>query len=73
MTWISVKDRLPENRDYVFVYCPGLDRDNDLIIGWYGGYDNIKDWNMKGHSSPRLREKLKKVSHWMELPEGPTE
>ena len=70
MNWISVKDRLPENINYVFIYCPGLDIDKDLIIGWYSE-KYCKGWFMKGHSSPTLKEKLKKVSHWMEFPEPP--
>ena len=70
MNWISVKDRLPEDMGYVFVYCPGLF--DGLIMGYYAGYQ-YKCWNMKGHGSPELSEKLKSVTHWMPLPDKPAE
>lgn len=55
--WISVKDRLPEEKTRVLVFVPrsGLKIDTDRIVGriWVR-------WNGR-------------VTHWMPLPEPPEE
>ncbi len=61
--WISVKDRLPENREDVLVVAFWHERWN-VQWGWYA--PNGKVWHVG------LMEKTDyPVSHWMPLPEPP--
>lgn len=64
--WISVKDRLPEDRHSVLVYCPH----NKCIYTAY--YDDFNDeWYYFGCGGGI--EVYYTVSHWMPLPEPPKE
>lgn len=64
--WISVKERLPEDRHSVLVYCPY----NKCIYTAY--YDDFNDeWYHFGRGG-RI-EVYYTMSHWMPLPEPPKE
>lgn len=64
--WISVKERLPEDRHSVLVYCPY----NKCIYTAY--YEDFNDeWYYFGCGG-RI-EVYYTVSHWMPLPESPKE
>ncbi|MCR9263332.1 MAG: DUF551 domain-containing protein [Flavobacteriaceae bacterium] len=64
MSWISVKDRLPEQTSDVLVCYP-------LIDGYIGMasacYDEGKWWDYKGDNVISIYQ----ITHWMELPEPP--
>lgn len=57
--WISVKDRLPKNNDYVLAWSPGW---VECVICFYDKYSEY--WYTEDHSLPF-------PSHWMPLPEPP--
>lgn len=62
--WISTKERLPEDRHSVLVYCPY----NKCIYTAY--YDDFNDeWYYFGCGGGI--EVYYTVSHWMPLPEPP--
>lgn len=64
--WISVNERLPEDRRSVLVYCPY----NKCIYTAY--YEDFNDeWYYFGCGG-RI-EVYYTVSHWMPLPEPPKE
>lgn len=71
--WISVKDRLPEEKKMVLAYTPV---DGFMFVGFYDksskSYRLSKEWcivtAMRG-----IQKVTKKVTHWMPLPEPPTE
>ncbi len=71
MEWISVEDRLPENRRMVLVYTPC---DGFMAVGFYveeksRSYTWTR-WNII--TAMRSVKKItKKVTHWMPLPEPP--
>lgn len=84
MEWISVKDKLPENNNYVLVadfnFTPteGLEADN-YFIGYWDGENWFADanetfvrvcagWNGGIISSDVNQQD---VTHWMPLPEPP--
>ena len=56
--WISVKDGLPENEEYVLVHTSG----KSVLMGFY---DN-DGWYT-------TEEYIRNVTHWMPLPERPKE
>lgn len=62
--WISVKDRLPEPLDSVIFYAPKQSKDCSMDIG--EGFIDSGEW-----CSVREDIDLKKVTHWMPLPEPP--
>ena len=70
MKWISVKERLPKERKFVLAYQPHeLITCRILILCvidnlWYEVKDN-GDIDISGYFS--------KITHWMPLPEPPTE
>lgn len=76
MEWISVKDRLPEPKVFVLVYCDDQ-RDNDRIFKaqykTYGApYENDPDWVVSPQNYCCNRASvLDDVTHWMPLPSEP--
>lgn len=60
MDWISVRDRLPEQEEYVAVYdaADGCVSVAYTFEGW---------WRTDGDADPE------QVTHWMPLPEPPKE
>ena len=65
--WISVEDRLPDNREDVLVVA-FIDDVRLITIGWYS--DICKAWRLTtwaGEREPRY------ATHWMPLPEAPKE
>jgi len=60
MIWTSVRDKMPESSDDVLAFCPEL--------GVHVLYFSSGEWwrAMDGTWSP-------KVTHWMPLPDEPTE
>jgi len=71
MNWISVKERLPETNQEVLVFCYGYNIEQVLTI-WDGKSSFWDKGNsfMKGNGCPIG---LIDVTHWMPLPEPPTE
>ena len=63
--WISVKDRLPENDQFVIAFNQ---EDYYLdIYGWFGDHYDV------GFMSDVLRDYAFKVTHWIPLPDPPKE
>ena len=67
--WISVKDKLPEYREYVLVFTEGC-----IVIGCskedeYGE----KEWESDYIDEWGEAETLRNVTHWMPLPNKPGE
>lgn len=60
--WISVKDRLPENGQYVIVWDHGYASDFVTMAR----FESNKFWN-------DAFDRKSNVSHWMPLPETPNE
>ena len=58
--WISVKDRLPEHKGYYLVYWQR-----------YGSRDYIEIIYFRGKSRWATANDI--ITHWMPLPEKPTE
>lgn len=79
--WISVKDHLPPNKDFVLACVTGIYQIDTptikqhitferacVIASWYGeGKGN--GWELDGY--PDHNPNQLKVTHWMELPEPP--
>ena len=59
--WISVKDRLPEEHQWVLCQCRAAIRD---VLRWHNG-----QW----YHDPQHRYFQSFVTHWMPLPEAPKE
>ena len=57
MVWISVKDELPKNDEYVLTYLPSTAK--YMRINWYSTF------------TERWTEGDDGISHWMPLPEPP--
>jgi len=76
LTWISVKERLPECRGY---YLAAIERTAPEELG--GNSTNVKimrwmgeDWRYAYHIPEWInKEIMDKVTHWMPLPELPKE
>ena len=64
MTWISIKDRLPERNKEVLLYCTWHSCDSSHI---YIGYKTAKKW--KFSKTEKLTGWI--VTHWMPLPDKP--
>lgn len=65
MDWISVKDRLPENDDYVLIFNPkdGIhigSFDSEDVSNYDSGWNNCYEW------APYMDP-----THWMPLPSAP--
>lgn len=65
MTWISVKDRLPEEDLYVIVF-----KNDDSPMVTFGFL--CKD-SYGNHFLDKTQKLIRNVSHWMPLPEPPKE
>jgi len=67
--WISVKDRLPEDRQEVLTYWPM--RDQIQVQRYYYEYTSAEDgpWFMFGWQNHLLSEG--RITHWMPLPDPP--
>lgn len=64
MTWISVKDRMPDKDGMVLIYAPSADEDKPLICcAWYdpSGFG----WSLIVGAWGEA------ITHWMPLPEPP--
>ena len=63
--WISVKDKLPEDRKWVMYVDPELTYSNGRIQLCFGMYfEDEEYWESDGLIS-------KKVTHWQPLPKPP--
>lgn len=74
MTWISVKDRLPDDDE--FTYSDGYYNIMYWGVSEYdGGIHEMPDWHINGHNKPGESRAMLKMyaSHWMPLPARPTE
>lgn len=58
--WIKVKDKLPDNKRYVLVFCK--DSSPSTFISWYSNI--YKGWMIK-------KNNFKEITHWAELLEDP--
>lgn len=61
MKWISVKDKLPNDGDYIAIYAPSLDVDCPLLFPVRyktGNWGVVKYW-------------AEAITHWMILPDPP--
>ena len=61
MTWVSVKESLPDKHVNVLVFS-----DEGTTIAWWNDYGGIVEWINIDDSAPLI-----KVSHWQPLPEEP--
>lgn len=62
MKWISIKDRWPEERQQVLIYCD----DGDIAMGHWADYPDKIVWHIylgNGNSH--------NITHWKPLPELP--
>ena len=64
--WISVADRLPENRDDVLVCRTWWNVKRNPQIGWYN--DVSQEWEILESDG---YYPCNKVTHWMPLPQPP--
>lgn len=67
--WISVEERLPENKQIVIGYTPC---DGYMFVGYYREEKNWKQWYIVT-AMRSTKYMTKKVTHWMPLPEAPKE
>ena len=61
--WISVKDRLPQAKEYVLIYDPNH---RNICKAWYVG--DIDVW-----FSNEYFPQFTNITHWMPLPKPPKE
>ena len=66
--WISVKDRLPEQRIGVLVYCPEY---NNVFAGELNDYLKKGQWYFFDDEIKHPIEE--EVTHWMPMPKPPEE
>lgn len=67
--WISVKDRLPEERgQYIVAYHPCYwdDIEEEVKVG----IDSFRGGKIKSHKA-WAKNKYQRVTHWTNLPEPP--
>lgn len=67
--WISVEERLPENKQMVIGFTPC---DGYMFVGYYREEQNWKQWYIVT-AMRSTKYVTKKVTHWMPLPEPPKE
>ena len=65
--WISVKDRLPEEGDYVLCVLKGFNYGGKIQVCKFCPADKFKDKPYFEH----FRNGFPSVTHWMPLPEPP--
>ena len=76
MEWISVKDRLPSERNNYLVYRRNSYGNYISIADWTPNYDGFEE-RLKGkamwykYDSEYGDYEIDNVSHWMALPEPP--
>lgn len=66
MGWISVNDRMPEQRTTVLVYCKN---NGKQFVARY----SYNTWWLSFRDGPPLFEDYSLPTHWMHLPEPPKE
>ena len=69
MRWISVKDRLPNDRDYVLTFSDGLISTQMFYINEISRAKK-KHWYFSDNSDEWIDNN---VTHWMPLPKPPEE
>lgn len=67
--WISVKDRLPEEGEYVLCVLKGFNYGGKIQVCKFVPADKFKDKPYFEH----FRNGFPSVTHWMPLPEPPKE
>ena len=81
MEWISVNDRLPEKKNsHVLVFCEGgnIDKsfcinDRDIAKSYFNGVYTRKSHGKYSACFQICHKYGYKVTHWMPLPNPPTE
>lgn len=66
-SWVSVKDRLPEEGDYVLCVLKGFNYGGKIQVCKFVSADKFKDKPYFEH----FRNGFPSVTHWMSLPEPP--
>lgn len=69
MRWISVKDRLPEDRQKILTYWPA-GHTPIQVQTFYLQYGTSGPWWMFGWHNHLLKDG--NITHWMPLPDPPT-
>ena len=67
--WISVEERLPENKQMVIGFTPC---DGYMFVGYYVDDQKWKQWYIVT-AMRSTKYMTKKVTHWMYLPPAPEE
>lgn len=67
--WISVKDRLPEEGEYVLCVLKGFNRGGKIQVCKFLPANKFKDKPYFEH----FRNGFPSVTHWMPLPQSPKE
>ena len=67
--WVSVKDRLPEEGEYVLCVLKGFNYGGKIQVCKFVPADKFKDKPYFEH----FRNGFPSVTHWMPLPEPPKE
>lgn len=71
MQWISLEDRLPENRSSGFpILTAGTLSDGREFVNGNMWFDEGKFWEWDAYGSP---EQVFNVTHWQELPNHPNQ
>lgn len=66
MTWISVKDRLPEQQGVFLVCCRSIDGERRVITtAWYYPEQGPDGWSLIAHIQ------VSAVTHWIAVPPPP--
>jgi hypothetical protein len=66
MNWISVKDKLPENSDYVLVKILGY---NEFVVGFYDEGWIVSEYGKNTPGEEFFDSEL--INHWMPIPKPP--
>ena len=68
--WISVKDRVPDEREILDAWHSVRGRQADVYIYYYDKEKRLGHWQHKFSSMFAGNEK---ITHWMPIPERPLE